>query len=212
MRGARGRRRRLPRQAVLRRRAAGARPGAPRARAAARRAGRRRARPREGDGEHRARVAAQPAAAGAARRSAASRWRAATSRPSGRWRSAATSTTPPSSTTAAWRSRSATSPGHGALAAAVMGQIRQTLRAYAFEGHAPAALMRRLDRLVLDAGPGHDHLPVRDPRPRDRRARVHQRRAPAAADPPRRRRRRPARGRAQPAARRAPGRAPHAGP
>ncbi len=41
--------------------------------------------------------------------------------------------------------------GHGMLAAAVMGQIRQTLRAYALEGHAPAELMVRLDRLVLEA-------------------------------------------------------------
>ena len=41
--------------------------------------------------------------------------------------------------------------GHGVLAAAVMGQVRQTLRAYALEGHAPDALMTRLDRLVHDA-------------------------------------------------------------
>jgi serine phosphatase RsbU (regulator of sigma subunit)/anti-sigma regulatory factor (Ser/Thr protein kinase) len=41
--------------------------------------------------------------------------------------------------------------GHGVLAAAVMGQVRQTLRAYALDGHAPGALMGRLDRLVHDA-------------------------------------------------------------
>ena len=41
--------------------------------------------------------------------------------------------------------------GHGVLAAAVMGQVRQTLRAYALEGHPPDALMTRLDRLVQDA-------------------------------------------------------------
>ncbi|MGZ6695474.1 MAG: SpoIIE family protein phosphatase [Solirubrobacteraceae bacterium] len=40
--------------------------------------------------------------------------------------------------------------GHGVLAAAVMGQVRQGLRAYALEGHAPATLMSNLDRLVLD--------------------------------------------------------------
>ena len=42
--------------------------------------------------------------------------------------------------------------GHGVLAAAVMGQVRQAVRAYAFEGHTPAALMDRLDLLVSDSG------------------------------------------------------------
>ena len=42
--------------------------------------------------------------------------------------------------------------GHGVLAAAVMGQVRQAVRAYAFEGHPPAALMDRLDLLVSDSG------------------------------------------------------------
>jgi signal transduction histidine kinase/serine phosphatase RsbU (regulator of sigma subunit)/anti-sigma regulatory factor (Ser/Thr protein kinase) len=42
--------------------------------------------------------------------------------------------------------------GHGVLAAAVMGQVRQAVRAYAFEGHAPAGLMDRLDLLVSDSG------------------------------------------------------------
>jgi anti-sigma regulatory factor (Ser/Thr protein kinase) len=42
--------------------------------------------------------------------------------------------------------------GHGVLAAAVMGQVRQAVRAYAFEGHPPAALMDRLDLLVSDGG------------------------------------------------------------
>ena len=41
--------------------------------------------------------------------------------------------------------------GHGVLAAAVMGQVRQAVRAYAFEGHPPAALMDRLDLLVSDS-------------------------------------------------------------
>ena len=42
--------------------------------------------------------------------------------------------------------------GHGVLAAAVMGQVRQAVRAYAFEGHTPAGLMDRLDLLVSDSG------------------------------------------------------------
>jgi serine phosphatase RsbU (regulator of sigma subunit)/anti-sigma regulatory factor (Ser/Thr protein kinase) len=41
--------------------------------------------------------------------------------------------------------------GHGVFAAAVMGQVRQAVRAYAFEGHPPAALMDRLDLLVSDS-------------------------------------------------------------
>ena len=38
--------------------------------------------------------------------------------------------------------------GHGIQAAAVMGQLRAALRAYALEGHDPAALLTRLDRFV----------------------------------------------------------------
>ena len=38
--------------------------------------------------------------------------------------------------------------GRGVHAAAVMGQLRATVRAYAFEGHGPAALLQRLDRVV----------------------------------------------------------------
>jgi serine phosphatase RsbU (regulator of sigma subunit)/anti-sigma regulatory factor (Ser/Thr protein kinase) len=41
--------------------------------------------------------------------------------------------------------------GHGVMAAAVMGQVRQGLRAYALEGHPPAELMSRLDRLVQES-------------------------------------------------------------
>jgi signal transduction histidine kinase/serine phosphatase RsbU (regulator of sigma subunit) len=41
--------------------------------------------------------------------------------------------------------------GHGVLAAAMMGQLRHALRAYAIEGHRPAGLMGRLDRLVLES-------------------------------------------------------------
>lgn len=38
--------------------------------------------------------------------------------------------------------------GHGVHAAAVMGQLRSALRAYALEGHGPAELLGRLDRVV----------------------------------------------------------------
>jgi anti-sigma regulatory factor (Ser/Thr protein kinase)/putative methionine-R-sulfoxide reductase with GAF domain len=38
--------------------------------------------------------------------------------------------------------------GHGLRAAALMGQLRTGLRAYALEGHAPAETLRRLDRLL----------------------------------------------------------------
>jgi serine phosphatase RsbU (regulator of sigma subunit) len=38
--------------------------------------------------------------------------------------------------------------GRGVQAAAVMGQLRATVRAYAFEGHGPAAVLQRLDRVV----------------------------------------------------------------
>jgi serine phosphatase RsbU (regulator of sigma subunit)/anti-sigma regulatory factor (Ser/Thr protein kinase) len=38
--------------------------------------------------------------------------------------------------------------GRGVHAAAVMGQLRATVRAYAFEGHGPAAMLKRLDRVV----------------------------------------------------------------
>ena len=38
--------------------------------------------------------------------------------------------------------------GRGVQAAAVMGQLRATVRAYALEGHGPAALLARLDRVV----------------------------------------------------------------
>jgi serine phosphatase RsbU (regulator of sigma subunit)/anti-sigma regulatory factor (Ser/Thr protein kinase) len=41
--------------------------------------------------------------------------------------------------------------GHGVLAAGVMGQVRQALRAYVLEGHPPAELMSRLDRLVHES-------------------------------------------------------------
>ena len=39
--------------------------------------------------------------------------------------------------------------GRGVKAAAVMGQLQATVRAYALEGHGPAALLTRLDQVVL---------------------------------------------------------------
>lgn len=42
--------------------------------------------------------------------------------------------------------------GRGVRAAAVMGQLRATVRAYAVEGHSPAELLQRLDRVVQSLG------------------------------------------------------------
>ena len=44
--------------------------------------------------------------------------------------------------------------GRGIPAASLMGQLRNGLRAYAIEGHSPAALLERLDRLVQSLNPG----------------------------------------------------------
>jgi serine phosphatase RsbU (regulator of sigma subunit)/anti-sigma regulatory factor (Ser/Thr protein kinase) len=44
--------------------------------------------------------------------------------------------------------------GHGLRAAALMGQLRNSLRAYAIEGHPPAAVVDRLNRLVRDLEQG----------------------------------------------------------
>ena len=44
--------------------------------------------------------------------------------------------------------------GHGIAAAAVMGQLRAALRAYALENHAPAALLARLNTVVHALGTG----------------------------------------------------------
>jgi PAS domain S-box-containing protein len=44
--------------------------------------------------------------------------------------------------------------GHGLRAAALMGQLRNSLRAYAVEGHPPAAVVDRLNRLVRDLEQG----------------------------------------------------------
>ncbi|MFG2044116.1 SpoIIE family protein phosphatase [Dactylosporangium sp. NPDC048998] len=43
--------------------------------------------------------------------------------------------------------------GHNATAAAVMGQVRNALRAYAAERHSPAVVMQRVNRLLLDLQP-----------------------------------------------------------
>lgn len=44
--------------------------------------------------------------------------------------------------------------GHSMHAAAVMGQLRNALRAYAAEGHEPAAVMSRTNRLMAELDPG----------------------------------------------------------
>ncbi|HEX4720856.1 MAG TPA: SpoIIE family protein phosphatase [Thermoleophilaceae bacterium] len=44
--------------------------------------------------------------------------------------------------------------GRGIPAASLMGQLRNGLRAYAIEGHAPSAVLERLDRLVQTLSPG----------------------------------------------------------
>jgi PAS domain S-box-containing protein len=44
--------------------------------------------------------------------------------------------------------------GHGLRAATLMGQLRNSLRAYAIEGHSPAAVVDRLNRLVRDLEQG----------------------------------------------------------
>jgi PAS domain S-box-containing protein len=44
--------------------------------------------------------------------------------------------------------------GHGLRAAALMGQLRNSLRAYAIEGHPPAVVVDRLNRLVRDLEQG----------------------------------------------------------
>ena len=44
--------------------------------------------------------------------------------------------------------------GHGVQAAAVMGQVRNSLRAYIIEGHDPAGALSKLDELVDHAGHG----------------------------------------------------------
>ena len=44
--------------------------------------------------------------------------------------------------------------GHGLRAAALMGQLRNSLRAYALEGHSPAAVVQRLNRIVRDLEQG----------------------------------------------------------
>src|SRR3954451_16124400 len=44
--------------------------------------------------------------------------------------------------------------GHGLGAAALMGQLRNALRAYALDGHSPSAVVERLDHLVEELEPG----------------------------------------------------------
>ena len=66
--------------------------------------------------------------------------------------SAATGTTPSSSTAASSRWRSATSPGKGIPAAALMGELRGGLRAGVFAGGEPHETLRVLDRMTVHAG------------------------------------------------------------
>ena len=44
--------------------------------------------------------------------------------------------------------------GHGVRAAALMAELRSTMRAYAVDGHPPAVVLERVDRLVMGSGPG----------------------------------------------------------
>ena len=169
------------------RRAARPRARQPRGRAAARRARGRRARPGARDGGRRAHAPAQPAAARAARGRSAPSWRAATCRPSesleigGDFYDA----------TALGDGRVVITigdvAGHGVLAAAVMGQVRQAVRAYALRGPSPGRADGPPGPARVRLGSRDDHLPVRDPRPGRRDPALLQRRPPAAADPPRRR-------------------------
>ena len=72
--------------------------------------------------------------------------------------------------------------GHGIEAAAVMAQLRTALRAYAADGHPPAAVVERVNRLMWALGPRRDdHARVRRRRPRAGVARARQRRPPPAA-------------------------------
>ena len=61
---------------------------------------------------------------------------------------AATGTTPSRSRAGAWAWRMGDVVGHGIAAAALMGQLRHAMRAYALEGHPPAGVLDRLDRVV----------------------------------------------------------------
>jgi serine phosphatase RsbU (regulator of sigma subunit) len=45
--------------------------------------------------------------------------------------------------------------GHGLRAAAAMGQLRNALRAYAMEGESPAAVLTRLNQLLVESGSEH---------------------------------------------------------
>src|SRR6185436_15498575 len=91
--------------------------------------------------------------------------------------------------------------GRGVAAAARMGQLRSVARAYALEGHAPAAFAAD-ERLPPRPEPGRAHdARLRGDRARRRPAALRQRRAPAAAARPGPRHAPAARGR-DPAARR----------
>ena len=78
--------------------------------------------------------------------------------------------------------------GHGVAAAALMAELRTALRAYALDGHPPAEVAERMNRLLAPSAPhDDDHARLPRPRPRDRvgERRVRRARAPAG-DRPRR--------------------------
>ena len=59
--------------------------------------------------------------------------------------------------------------GHGMSAAALMGQLRTALHAYAIQGHGPAATLELVDRFVhAMRGRCDGHRRLRGPRSRDR--------------------------------------------
>ena len=78
--------------------------------------------------------------------------------------------------------------GHGVAAAALMAELRTALRAYALDGHPPAEVAERMNRLLAPRRPDDDdHARLPRPRPRDRVGERGQRRARApAGDRPRR--------------------------
>ena len=82
------------------------------------------------------------------RRSAASRWRPATCRARSASTSAETGTTSSSSRTARIGLVVGDVVGKGVQAAAMMGQLRNALRAFAFEYDDPHTVVSRLDKLV----------------------------------------------------------------
>ena len=114
-----------------------------------------------GGAPHRAGLPDQPAAARPAARSTAWRSPTSTCRPS-RWRPTARASRPRSAATGTTSSRCRPGrvgivigdvEGRGARAAAVMGQLRAALRAFAQDDKPPAEILRRLDDWCRTLGP-----------------------------------------------------------